>query len=136
MTGPGEPRIGPGEPGTGPGEPGRPGQSGLRDPAAAVRGMGAGTLVLEAVVLLLAIQPLRILGTGFGGAAVAVVCALAAAALLLAGLMRHRRAWPAAGVLQALLLAAGLLHWSLAVLGVVFGLVWAYVLHVRRAILG
>ncbi len=35
---------------------------GLRNPQAAVRGLGAGTLALEAIVLLLAIQPIRIIG--------------------------------------------------------------------------
>ena len=31
---------------------------------------------------------------------------------------------------------AGLLHWSLLVVGVIFAGVWVYVLHVRRVILG
>ena len=39
-------------------------------------------------------------------------------------------------MLQGLLLLAGFLHWSLGVLGVIFALVWVYVLHVRRTILG
>jgi hypothetical protein len=111
------------------------GGSGLRNPAAAVRGLGAGTLVIETVVLLLAIQPIRMVGGGRGGAAVLAVCVLALAALGLAGLMRHGWAWYAAGALQALLAATGVLHWSLAVLGVLFGGVWLYVLHVRRTIL-
>ena len=42
-------------------------RSGLRNPEAAVRGLGAGTLVLEAIVLLLAIQPIRILGGHLSG---------------------------------------------------------------------
>jgi uncharacterized protein DUF4233 len=110
-------------------------RSGLRDPARAVRGLGAGTLVIETVVLLLAIQPIRVLGGGLSGAAIGAVCALAVAAVGLAALIRHRWAWHAGTALQVLLFAAGLLHWSLAVAGVVFGLVWAYVLHVRRVIL-
>ncbi|MFE7871528.1 DUF4233 domain-containing protein [Micromonospora humida] len=111
-------------------------RSGLRNPEAAVRGLGAGTLGLEALVLLLAIQPIRLVGGHFGGAAIAATVALAVAAVLLAGLMRRPWAWSAGTVLQGLLLLAGLLHWSLFGLGVIFALVWAYALHVRRVILG
>ncbi|MGN9809115.1 DUF4233 domain-containing protein [Micromonospora sp. BQ11] len=119
------------------GTPGGPQhRSGLRDPERAVRGLGAGTLVLEALVLLLAIQPIRVLGGDLSGAAVGVVVALAVVAVLLAGSMRRPWAWNAGTVLQGLLLLAGLLHWSLFVLGVIFALVWAYALHVRRVILG
>ncbi|MFJ6199713.1 DUF4233 domain-containing protein [Micromonospora sp. NPDC092111] len=120
------------------GAEGVPGQrrSGLRNPEAAVRGLGAGTLGLEALVLLLAIQPIRVVGGHFGGAAIAATVALAVAAVLLAGLIRRPWAWPAGTVLQGLLLLAGLLHWSLFGLGVIFALVWAYALHVRRVILG
>jgi hypothetical protein len=109
--------------------------SGLRNPAAAARGLGAGMLVVEGVVLLLAIQPMRVVGGDFSGTAVVAVCALAVAAFALAGLMRRGWAWPAAGVLQVLALIAGVLHWSLAVVAVVFGLVWLYVSHVRRVLL-
>jgi len=64
------------------------------------------------------------------------VVALAVVLLLLAGLLRRGWAWYAAAGVQVLLLPAGLLHWSLAVLGVLFGLVWAYVMFVRRRVLG
>jgi hypothetical protein len=115
--------------------PGPERRSGLRDPAAAARGLGAGTLVLETVVLLLAIQPIRILGGGLSGAAVVAVCGLALAAVVLAGLMRRPWAWRAGTALQLLVVAAGLLHWSLAVVGIIFGAVWLYAGHVRRTIL-
>ncbi|MDG4796097.1 DUF4233 domain-containing protein [Micromonospora sp. WMMD1082] len=113
-----------------------PRRSGLRDPQKAVRGLGAGTLALEALVLLLAIQPIRVVGGDLGGAAIGAVVALAVAAAVLAGLMRRPWAWNAGTVLQGLLLLSGLLHWSLLVLGVIFALVWAYAWHVRRVILG
>jgi hypothetical protein len=110
-------------------------RSGLRDPVRAVRGLGAGTLTIEAVVLLLAIQPLRVLGGDEATPTVAAVVALALLAVLLAAMMRRPWAWHGGTALQGLLLLGGYLHWSLAVLGVVFGLVWAYALHVRRTIL-
>jgi hypothetical protein len=119
------------------GEPGAaPPRSGLRNPQAAVRGLGAGTLALEAIVLLLAIQPIRIMGGRLSGWGVGAVIALAVLAAVLAGLMRRRWAWAAGTALQALLLAAGLLHWSLAVLALIFGGAWAYASSVRRTILG
>ncbi|MGC4895182.1 DUF4233 domain-containing protein [Micromonospora sp. DT31] len=137
MTGPQRPPAGADRPG-GPGEPGPDGvrRSGLRNPAKAVRGLGAGTLALEALVLLLAIQPIRVVGGDLGGAAIGAIVALAVACVVLAGMMGRPWAWNAGTVLQGLLLLSGLLHWSLFGLGVMFGLVWAYALHVRRVILG
>ncbi|SCG59900.1 DUF4233 domain-containing protein [Micromonospora inositola] len=111
-------------------------RSGLRNPEKAVRGLGAGTLALEALVLLLAIQPIRLVGGDLGGAAMAAIVALAVACVVLAGRMGRPWAWHAGSLLQGLLMLSGLLHWSLLVLGVIFALVWAYALHVRRVILG
>jgi uncharacterized protein DUF4233 len=120
-----------------PGEPPEAGpRSGLRNPQAAVRGLGAGTLILEAIVLLLAIQPIRIMGGQLGAWGIGTVVALAVVAVLLSGLMGRPWAWHAGSVLQVLLLAGGLLHWSLAALGLIFGLTWAYATVVRKKILG
>ena len=110
-------------------------RSGLRNPAAAVRGLGAGTLAMEAIVLLLAVQPIRVLGGDLSGWGVGAVIVLALSAAALAGSMRRRWAWNAGAVLQVLVLSAGFLHWSLGVLGLVFGAVWAYATHVRRTLL-
>jgi hypothetical protein len=89
--------------------------SGLRNPPAAVRGVGAAALGIEALVLLLAIAPLVKLGGRDTGPAVGLVLARA--------------------VVPVALLAGGFLQWSLAVLGVVFGVLWGYVLYVRRIVL-
>ncbi len=109
--------------------------SGLGDPAAAVRGLGAGTLALEAIVLLLAIQPIRVLGGDLTGWGIGAVIVLAVLCGVVAGAMKRRWAWSAGTVLQLLLLLAGLLHWSLAVLGLIFGAAWTYAAHVRRTVL-
>ncbi|MBM2621660.1 DUF4233 domain-containing protein [Actinoplanes sp. LDG1-06] len=111
-------------------------RSGLRNPQAAVRGLGAGTLVLEAIVLLLGIQPIRIMGGDLDGWGIAAVVFLAVFAVVLAGMMRRPWAWTAGTVLQALLLAGGFFHWSLTALGLIFGAAWVYALYVRRTILG
>jgi hypothetical protein len=111
--------------------------SGLRNPRRAVRGVAAAALAIEAIVLLLAIQPMRVLGVPLTGVAVGVIVGLALASLVVAGLLRYRWAWWAAAGVQVAVFAAGFVfHGSLVVLGVVFGSVWAYVLHVRRTVLG
>jgi hypothetical protein len=108
--------------------------SGLRDPQRAARALGAGTLTLEAITLLLAIQPIRMLGGGLSGGAVAATIAAAVLAIVLAGLMSRSWAWVAGTVLQVAIIAGGLLHWSLAALGLIFGAAWAYATYVRRTI--
>lgn len=116
-------------------EPAPDSQSGLRDPVAAVRGVGAAALVVMALVLLLAISPLLRMAGDRAGPAVWLVVGLAVLAGVLAGLLRRRWAWRAAVLVPLGLLLGGFAHWSLAALGVVFGALWAYVLHVRRTVL-
>ena len=114
----------------------QPRRSGLKNPQAAVRGLGAATLGLEALVLLLAIQPIRILGGSLSGFGVGAVVGLAVVAFVLCGMMKRRWAWAAGTGLQVLVIACGLFHWSLAVVGLVFAAAWAYASYVRRSILG
>lgn len=110
--------------------------SGLRNPEAAVRGVGAATLGAEGVGLLLAIVPLRVLDAG-GNTGTVLIVVLAVASFALAGLLRHRWAWRAGGVLPLVVIACGfVVHLSLSVLGVLFGLIWLYVLRVRATVLG
>ncbi len=109
--------------------------SGLRNPGAAVRGVAAGALVLEAIVLLLAIQPIRVVGQ-LSGVGVWAMVVLAALCVALAGLMRRSWAWHAGTALQVLVIAGGVFQWGVAVIGLVFGGLWLYVLHVRRTVLG
>jgi hypothetical protein len=110
--------------------------SGLRNPAAAVRGVGAGSLVIEAIVLLLAIVPLHVLGVRSAGIAIACVVTLAVVCALLAGLLRFSWAWWGGLVPPVALMACGYFHVALAILGVLFLLLWIYVLSVRRSVLG
>src|SRR6266704_5700915 len=62
------------------------------------------------------------------GPAVGAAVGLAVLCAVLAGLLRHRWAWYAGIALQVVLFACGLLHIALAVLGVLFGAAWGYVL--------
>jgi len=113
-----------------------PPRSGLRNPIAAVRGIGAGALAIEAVILLLAIIPLRALHVRHAGVAIGCVLSILVLCVLLAGMMRREWAWKAGIVPPILVIACGYFHFSLAVIGVLFLLVWLYVLSVRRTVLG
>lgn len=106
--------------------------SGLRDPHRAITALGAIILGLEALVLLLAVVPLRMLRVEPLELVLAVVLGLAAVCVVLAGRMRKLWAWHAATGLQVAVLASGLFHWALAGVGVIFGLTWWYAWDVRR----
>lgn len=107
--------------------------AGLKNPGAAVRGVGAVALAVEGVVLLLALLPLAKLG-GDNTTAIWLCVALAVVCFALCGLLRHAWAWPAGLVVPVALLVGGALHWTLLALGIVFGLTWSYVLYVRRSV--
>lgn len=110
--------------------------SGLRNPKAAVRGIGSAALAGEALVLLLAIQPMRVLGVHLTGVAIGSVIGLAVICVLLCGALRFNWAWYAGFAVQAALIGCGYFHLSLTVLGVLFLIVWGYVFSVRRSVLG
>jgi hypothetical protein len=110
--------------------------SGLRNPTAAVRGVGAATLAIEALVLLLALVPLAKLGVDHAAAGIWLCLALVVVAVGLAGLLRRPWAWWGGLLVPLSLVVGGLfVSWALIVLGVLFGLVWAYVLNVRHTVL-
>ena len=109
--------------------------SGLRNPSRALRGLGSIALTLEAVVLLLAIQPIRITEGAITAAQLVLLLVCGCAAILLTGLLRSTWGWWLGAALQVVLIAGGLLHWMIGAVGVLFGLVWFYVLYVRRRVL-
>jgi len=109
--------------------------SGLRSPGKALRGLGSVALVLEAIVLLLAIQPIRITEGAITSPQLVLLLCSAVVAVLLIGLLRLKWGWWLAAALQMVLIAGGLLHWMIGAVGVLFGLVWLYVLYVRHRVL-
>ncbi|RRR97471.1 DUF4233 domain-containing protein [Glycomyces terrestris] len=100
-------------------------RSGLRDPARAARSLAALALAFEALALLLAIVPMRMVLDDPAPATVAIG-ALVVAAIVLAGMAKRPWVWPTGAVLQAAVIACWPLHWSLGVAGLVFAAVWAY----------
>jgi uncharacterized protein DUF4233 len=106
------------------------------DPMKGLRGVCAATLTLEAIVVALALLVLPKFGEGATPFGVTVIAGLAVAMIVAAGLQRRRWGlWFALG-LQAVMIACGLLVPALGVLGVVFALVWAGILLLRRDLLG
>jgi hypothetical protein len=113
-----------------------PRPSGLRNPVAGARAVGAVALACQALVLLMAIVPLNVLGRGLGGATTAGLLGFAVASFVLCGLLRHRWAWYAATAVTVGIFVTGLfVHPSLVVVGALFCVVWGYALYVRRHLL-
>jgi hypothetical protein len=109
------------------------GRSGLRDPARAARSLGAMALSFEALALLLAIVPLRMI-LDDATVAITAVLILTVACIVLAGMTKRPWVWKAGALVQLALIACWPLHWALGVAGIVFGLVWAYCWYVKIAL--
>jgi len=110
--------------------------SGLRNPEASVRGVAAAALATEGLMLLLTLVPLRVLGAGSAGN-LAFVATLAVISFALAGMARRRWVWWVGSLVPVAVIAAGFfVHPAIGVVGVIFGLVWLYVLSVRKKVLG
>jgi len=105
----------------------------LPDPMKGIRGVLAVVLVLEAIVVLLALLVFARFGSGPASVGVAVIVGLAV--LMVVGAALQRRPWGLgfALVLQLATIVAGfVLVTPLGVVGVVFALVWAGLLLMRR----
>lgn len=106
------------------------------DPMKGLRGVYAATLTLEAIVVALALLVLPKFGEGATPFGVTVIATLAVAMIVAAALQRRPWGlWLALG-LQAVMIACGLLVAALGVMGVVFALVWAGILLLRRDLMG
>ncbi|WP_018296389.1 DUF4233 domain-containing protein [Corynebacterium lubricantis] len=110
------------------------GHAPAKDPLKGLNGVLSATLILEAITIFLSLTViLRIddgaLWTTFNWGYIVV---LGAAHFLLAFMTRFKWALPAALVLQVLLLLGVFIHWSIFAIGVIFALVWWFVLTLRR----
>ena len=87
-----------------------------------------GTVLgMEAVVVLLAIVPMKVLEHVHGGTAAAVGFGIAVLAILIAGLIgRPHMGWAlyAGSVLQLLVIASGIMIPAMYILGVIFAALW------------
>jgi hypothetical protein len=103
------------------------------DPMKGIRGVFAATLVLEAIVVLLALLVFARFGSGPAPVGIAVIIGLALLMIVGSGLQRRPWGLGFALVLQAATIVAGfVLVIPLGVVGIVFALVWLGLLLMRR----
>ncbi len=103
------------------------------DPMKGIRGVFAVTLVLEAIVVLLALLVFARFGNGPTALGVTVIVALAVLMVVGSGLQRRPWGLGFALALQAVTIVTGfLLTVPLGVVGVIFALVWGGLLLMRR----
>ncbi|MCU1643682.1 MAG: hypothetical protein JWN03_3957 [Nocardia sp.] len=101
------------------------------DPWKGFRGVMAGTLVLEAITVLLALPVVATVGGGLKWWSVLYVVGLGVLMFLGAGVQRRPWAMAYNLGLQVALLAGGFIHVSILVIGVVFVAVWLFILFIR-----
>lgn len=101
------------------------------DPWKGLRGVMAGTMVLEVIVIILAFPIVWRLGGGLtwvsGGYLVLLVLAMIAAC----GMQGRPYALKLDLALQLVVIAGGVFHWSIAAVGVIFGSVWLYIRYIK-----
>ncbi|MFC5948197.1 DUF4233 domain-containing protein [Pseudonocardia lutea] len=103
------------------------------DPMKGFRGVCAGLLVLEAIVVLLALLVVsRFTQGALNPVAITVVLVLGLLMIVASGLQRRPWGLGFALVLQVGLLISGIFHVSVLAMGLIFALVWGTVLWMRR----
>ncbi|MDK6259354.1 DUF4233 domain-containing protein [Corynebacterium frankenforstense] len=110
-----------------------PGHAPEKDPLKGLRGVMAGTLVMEAISFALVLTViLRVDGGAYWTTVNWVsVTVLSLAFLVLAFLQRYSWATTAVVVLQVVALAGFLIHPSMGIVALLFIAVWAYILYLR-----
>lgn len=114
-----------------------PGHAPENDPLKGLRGVMAGTLVLESIVILLVLTVITRVHDGDGATVfnIAYVLGLGLAMLVAAFIQRMRWADQLNIGLQVLAVAGFIVHPSMGVMGVLFALVWWYIYHLRNNLL-
>lgn len=105
-----------------------------RDPWKGLRGVMAGTLVLEAIVVLLALPVVSMTGGGLSTATLTYVLVLGLAMIVMSGMQRRPWALTVNLGLQVLAVAALVFSIPLGAVGLLFAAVWAYLMYLRRDI--
>ncbi len=104
------------------------------DPWKGFRGVVAGTLVLEAIVVFLALPVVATVGGGLGWFSTLYLVGVAVALIVAAGMQRRPQAMQINLALQVFVLLGVFFHISIGMVALIFGCVWAYLLYLRRDI--
>jgi Protein of unknown function (DUF4233) len=117
------------------GPPRPPGDGPRPDPWKSFRGVTAGTLILEAIVVLLALPVVSTVGGGLTPGALGYLLGLAAVLVVLAGLQgRSWAIWVNLAV-QLIPIAGFVVYPGLGFIGLLFAAVWALIVYVRSEVL-
>ncbi|WP_072802498.1 DUF4233 domain-containing protein [Rhodococcoides yunnanense] len=104
------------------------------DPWKGFRGVCAGTLVLEVIVVLLALPVVSTVGGGLSWLSITYIVGLAVLMIVASGMQRRPQAMQINLGLQVLLLLGVFVHLSIGIVAVIFAAVWAYLLYLRKDI--
>ncbi|MCG5432480.1 DUF4233 domain-containing protein [Mycobacterium sp. MYCO198283] len=105
------------------------------DPWKSFRGVMAGTLILEAIVIGLAIPVVNVLSGGLTATSGGFLIGFAVLLLLLSGMQGRPWAIWVNLALQAVLVAAVFIHPAIGFVGVLFAVVWAVIAYLRSEVL-
>jgi hypothetical protein len=104
------------------------------DPWRSFRGVMAGTLILEAIVVLLALPVVSVSHGGLTATSGGFLIGFAVVLLLLCGVQgRPWALWANLG-LQVVLVAGFLIHAAIGFIGVVFAAVWGLIVYLRAEV--
>ncbi|MGK2883001.1 MAG: DUF4233 domain-containing protein [Mycobacterium sp.] len=105
------------------------------DPWKSFRGVMAGTLILEAIVVLLALPVVATIGGGLSVVSGGYLVGLAVVLVLLAAVQgRPWAIWVNLGI-QLVLVAGAVVHVTIGLVGVIFVLVWVFIAYLRAEVL-
>jgi hypothetical protein len=111
------------------------GQAQQPDPWKSFRGVMAGTLILEAIVVLLALPVVSRVGGGLTAASSAYLIGLAVVLVLLAGVQgRSWAIWVNVGM-QVVVIAGVVIHGAIGFIGAIFLVVWLLIAYLRAEVL-
>lgn len=105
------------------------------DPWKSFRGVMAGTLILEAIVVLLALPVVGAVGPGLTGFSMAYVIGFAVLLVLMAGVQGRPWAIWANLSVQVLLVAGWFIYPGIGFIGLLFLLVWLLIAYLRAEVL-
>lgn len=105
------------------------------DPWKSFRGIMAGTLILEVIVVLLALPVVGSVGGGLRPSSTAYLLGFAALLILLAGMQGRPWAIWANLAVQLLLVAGFLIYPAIGFMGVLFAMVWSVIAYLRAEVL-
>ena len=104
------------------------------DPWKGFRGVVAGTLVLEAIVVFLALPVVSTVGGGLGWFSTVYIVGVGVALIAAAGVQRRPQAIQINLALQVFVLLGVFFHVSIGIVALIFACVWAYLLYLRKDI--